>query len=100
MRSARSGPGGGGHFYHDRVAAVGALTHGEAEASLAVLGPLEEMLLDSRLNRSGREPSFVTPEGHDGVQRERPVILSAKASGVLWVPPEAGDMRRDVLRCP
>jgi hypothetical protein len=70
MRSARSGPGGGGHFYHDWVAAVGALTHGEAEASLAVLGPFEEMLLDSGLNSSGRESRLVSPKGHDGVQRE------------------------------
>ena len=70
IRSARSGPGGGGHFYHDWVASVEALTHGEAEASLAVLGLFEEMLLDSGLNSSGRESRLVSPKGHDGVQRE------------------------------
>ena len=52
MRSTHSGPRGRGHFYHDRVAAVCALTHREAEAGLAVLGLLKEMLLDRGLNRS------------------------------------------------
>ena len=70
LRSTHSGPRGRGHFYHDWVAAVWALAHGEPEAGLAVLGLFEEMLLDGGLNRSRGQSSLVSPIVHDVVQRE------------------------------